>query len=139
MQLPELKADISVPHFCSLGSMKTVNVWLGTAGTVTALHYDSDDNFLAQVAGFKYVRLYMHAEAPRLYATQAPRRDPRQHGESFSPVRVEAPDLHAHPDFANARYTETILAPGDSLFIPKLTWHYVRALTTSISVNFWFA
>ncbi|CAE7264182.1 kdm8, partial [Symbiodinium pilosum] len=52
MQIPELRSDIAIPHFCSLGKLQTVNVWIGTAGTVTALHYDLDDNFLVQVAGF---------------------------------------------------------------------------------------
>lgn len=53
LQIPELMSDIKVPHYCSLGELQTVNVWMGTAGTVTALHYDLDDNFLVQVAGFK--------------------------------------------------------------------------------------
>ena len=55
-----------------------------------------------------------------------------------SPVRVEAPDVGAYPEFADASYQEAILGPGDMLFIPKSVWHYVRSLTTSCSVNFWF-
>lgn len=135
-QMPSLQSDISVPHYCSLGALRTVNVWVGTAGTVTALHYDEDDNFLAQVAGYKYVRLYAEGEASRLYATVAPRGGGM--AASFSPVRVELPDLSEYPEFANAPYEEALLGPGDMMFIPKRCWHYVRSLTTSISVNFWF-
>eukprot|EP00439_Symbiodinium_sp_Y106_P051001 s1961_g6.t1 len=138
MQIPELRCQIYVPHFCSLGQLQTVNVWIGTAGTVTALHYDLDDNFLVQVAGFKYVRLYAFGESDNLYAEDAPRDRGKKHGASFSPVRVESPDLEVHPKFARAQYTETLLGPGEMLFIPKKCWHYVRSLTTSISVNFWF-
>jgi len=36
------------------------------------------------------------------------------------------------------RYSEAILAPGDMLFIPSKHWHYVRSLSPSFSVNFWF-
>ncbi|CAE8683930.1 unnamed protein product, partial [Polarella glacialis] len=137
--IPELRADISsVPLYCGLGQLQTVNVWMGTAGTVTALHYDLDDNFLVQVAGFKYVRLYSTDEADRLYAMEAPRDSSKKHGASFSPVRIEKPDLEAHPNFADAPYLETILGPGDMLFIPRHWWHYIRSLTTSVSVNFWF-
>lgn len=53
-------------------------------------------------------------------------------------VEVEAPDATRFPLFASATYTETILRPGDTLFIPRKCWHYVRSLSTSISVNFWF-
>ena len=49
-----------------------------------------------------------------------------------------APDLAAFPEFASARYEECLLAPGDMLFIPKSHWHYVRSLSTSVSVNVWF-
>merc|ERR1712187_664770 len=102
-QIPALRSDIAVPHYCALGEVRTVNVWLGTAGTVTALHYDEDDNFLSQVAGFKYVRLYLYEEAPKLYATATPRAN-LSHGASFSPVRAEHPDLATHPEFAKATY-----------------------------------
>ena len=53
-------------------------------------------------------------------------------------VRIEAPDLARHPRFARARCTEAVLGPGEMLFIPAGTWHYVRSLTPSLSVNFWF-
>jgi len=55
-----------------------------------------------------------------------------------SPVRVESPDLSSYPNFAEAEYEEAILGPGDVLYIPRSHWHYVRALSTSVSVNFWF-
>lgn len=140
-QIPELLGDVAVPHFCALGSLRTVNVWIGTAGTVTALHHDEDDNIFVQVAGFKYVRLYAPGESERLYSTGALLGDQAtlmKHGASFSPVRVECPDLGQHPEFSKAVYEETILGPGEVLFIPRFTWHYIRSLTTSISVNFWF-
>eukprot|EP00929_Paragymnodinium_shiwhaense_P107180 TRINITY_DN73247_c0_g1_i1.p1 TRINITY_DN73247_c0_g1~~TRINITY_DN73247_c0_g1_i1.p1 ORF type:complete len:544 (+),score=109.28 TRINITY_DN73247_c0_g1_i1:112-1743(+) len=137
-QMPELQKDIAVPQYCALGSLRTVNIWLGTVGTVTGLHYDNDENFLVQVAGFKYVRLYSQGESKRLYATTAPRDKCASHGASFSQVRVERPDLEAHPLFAEAEYQETILGPGDMLYIPRYTWHYIRSLSTSLSVNFWF-
>jgi lysine-specific demethylase 8 len=55
-----------------------------------------------------------------------------------SPVRVETPDAPAYPRFAEAEYEELILGPGDMLYIPRSHWHYVRALSTSVSINFWF-
>lgn len=52
---------------------------------------------------------------------------------------VEAADaLERWPLLAKARYTETVLQPGDALYIPNGVWHYVRSLSTSVSVNYWF-
>ena len=38
--------------------MLKVNAWFGPKGTVSPAHHDPYDNLLAQVVGFKYVRLF---------------------------------------------------------------------------------
>ena len=64
-----------------------------------------------------------------------------------------SPKAHYHKDFETAIYllkgkVETwfgknlkesmINEEGDFVYIPAKCWHYVRALTPSISINFWF-
>jgi len=61
------KDDFVVPDLVAVGSLSNVNAWFGTSGTVTPVHFDSYDNFLSQVAGFKYVRLYEPQQRPFLY------------------------------------------------------------------------
>ena len=135
-QLPHLLQSFCVPAY-GLGriGMAPPNAWIGTRGTVTTLHSDPDENLLCQVAGWKYVRLYARDQGDRLYARTLRAGTPTEFGTS--PVRIERPDLVAHPLFADAVYTECILHPGDVLYLPKQHWHYVRSLTTSVSVNFW--
>lgn len=41
-------------------------------------------------------------------------------------------------DFPKADYVEGILSEGQCLFIPKGWWHYVRSLSPSFSVSFWW-
>ena len=136
-QLRSLRDDFEVPPYCSLGRLQHVNAWLGTGGTVTPLHFDSYDNLLAQVVGTKYIRLYAPAETPKLYVRGAKAGGLCAQG-NVSEVDVEAPDLARHPRFAEAAYEEVTLRPGEMLFIPAHTWHYVRGLSTSWSVSFWF-
>lgn len=139
-QIPSLQRLFSVPAY-TLGRLRAdagaVNAWLGTKDTATALHRDPYLNLLAQTAGFKYVRLYADDQTEMLYP-EAAVRGGNDNTFTRSAVDVEAPDLVAFPRFAEAKFEETVLRPGDVLFMPRGMWHYVRGLTTSFSVNFWW-
>lgn len=136
-QIPELKEDIRLPDYCCLGEGDedeiTVNAWFGPGGTVSPLHQDPQQNFLAQVVGSKYIRLYSPEVTEKLYPHQS------QLLHNTSQVEVENPDLERFPEFAKAPYQECVLQPGDVLFIPVRHWHYVRSLELSFSVSFWWS
>ncbi|XP_062846412.1 lysine-specific demethylase 8 [Trichomycterus rosablanca] len=136
-QVPELKEDIRIPDYCCLGEGDeddiTINAWFGPGGTISPLHQDPEQNFLAQVVGRKYIRLYSPEETENLYPHQS------QLLHNTSQVDVENPDVMQFPDFLKASYQECVLQPGDVLFIPKQHWHYVRALELSFSVSFWWS
>jgi hypothetical protein len=51
---------------------------------------------------------------------------------------AETPNLTAYPLFGRARRFDALLSPGDLLFLPRMWFHYVRALDTSISINWFF-
>ena len=46
----------------------------------------------------------------------------------YSEVNVLAPDIQKHPKYFLAPYIETILCPGEMLFIPRGWWHFIKAL-----------
>ncbi|XP_068583980.1 lysine-specific demethylase 8 [Cebidichthys violaceus] len=136
-QIPELKEDIRPPDYCCLGEGDeddiTVNAWFGPGGTVSPLHQDPQQNFLAQVVGSKYIRLYSPEDTDKLYPHQS------QLLHNTSQVEVENPDAERFPEFSRAPYLECVLHPGDVLFIPVRHWHYVRSLELSFSVSFWWS
>ena len=145
-QLPHFQRDLApLPHsLCSLlnkgAGIRNINVWLGTDRTVTPLHFHRYHNFLFQVVGYKYVRLYEQTENEFLYLTSINNTSTlsTMNQNNICPVDVERVDMERYPLFRKARYTDIILGPGDALFIPQAVWHYVRSITPSFSVNFWF-
>uniref|UniRef100_F6VIT5 JmjC domain-containing protein 5 n=1 Tax=Xenopus tropicalis TaxID=8364 RepID=F6VIT5_XENTR len=136
-QIPELKEDICIPDYCCLGEASedeiTINAWFGPAGTVSPLHQDPQQNFLAQIVGRKYIRVYSVAETEKLYPFDS------SILHNTSQVDVESPDQNKFPRFSQASYQECILSPGQVLFIPVKWWHYIRALDLSFSVSFWWS
>ncbi|KAI1353708.1 hypothetical protein F5Y01DRAFT_322925 [Xylaria sp. FL0043] len=134
-----------------------LNAWFGPPGTISPLHNDPYHNVLAQVVGRKYVRLYSPLETARL-AARGKENGVEMGNTSALDVGVlegwdEAPsgDEDA-PDgsdnvmgrkrdmgaFRTVPFVDCILEPGDALYIPIGWWHYVRGLSVSFSVSFWW-
>ena len=132
-QIPELWEDVE-RNPCGV-EPSNVNTWIGTGGTRTPLHFDSYDNLLIQLVGCKYIRLYHPKETPNLYVSCD-----KGYGlqGNMSELDCETEDYHLHPLAKDAAFTEVLLLPGDCLYIPSRHWHYVRSLSTSASINYWF-
>ncbi|KAI8935371.1 hypothetical protein NX059_007954 [Plenodomus lindquistii] len=181
-QIPGLRADISIPDYCyctpaapsipcSTNSHTQLeepllNAWFGPAHTISPLHTDPYHNILAQVVGYKYVRLYAPSETARLYPrgvedggvdmgnTSSVDLDEavrlcggddwvgwRGSGAERKEEGVEERRREfeeKYPGFKDARYVEGVLGPGECLYLPVGWWHYVTSLTPSFSVSFWF-
>jgi lysine-specific demethylase 8 len=84
------------------------------------------------VVGSKYIRLYAPDQTPKLYANT------HTLTSNTSQVDCENPDLTRFPLFSSAEYWECVLGEGATLYIPPGWWHYVRSLSVSFSVSFWF-
>lgn len=99
---------------------------------VSPCHHDRYHNLLAQVVGEKYLRLFDVDQTEQLY----PHEDKLLWNTSR--VDVESPDLDKFPKFKEAKYCECVLKAGELLYIPPKYWHYVRSLSISFSVSFWW-
>ncbi|KAH6895331.1 hypothetical protein B0T10DRAFT_477671 [Thelonectria olida] len=163
-QIPSLRNDIHTPDFCWTNvpghplspshnqppvDVPQLNAWFGPARTITPLHTDGYHNLLCQAVGAKYLRLYPPS------ATKHMRRRSPEHGVDMSNTSAldvgvlegwdERPEGTSEEDVERMRaalegveYRECILEPGDTLVIPIGWWHYVRSLSVSFSVSFWW-
>ncbi|KAI1470789.1 Clavaminate synthase-like protein [Daldinia caldariorum] len=163
-QLPALRNDILVPDYCYTAPPRhptdssidqpeldepLLNAWFGPPGTITPLHTDPYHNVLTQVVGRKYVRLYSPLSTERMQARG------KENGvemgntslmdvgviEGWDSIPDDEEDGFSKEDLVNFKavpFLDCILEPGDALYIPIGWWHYVRGLSVSFSVSFWW-
>ncbi|XP_018654420.1 hypothetical protein Smp_128500 [Schistosoma mansoni] len=144
-QIPELENDIYIPDYCYItgGSDESINdnnnnntietnLWFGPKNTISPLHHDNDRaNLLTQINGSKLIILYPSIETKNLY----PYNDLLS---NTSQIDLDHIDLIKFPKLKNAYGYYGIIKKGEMLYIPPRCWHYVRSLTCSFSVNFWW-
>ena len=107
-------------------------IWISSSGMITHGHFDQDFNFFVQLVGEKKFTLWSSSQHEMMYVF--PRIHPLWHK---SRVNFRAPDLSQFPQFAHTRALQVTVGPGDVLFIPPYTWHYVETLTPSVSLSTW--
>lgn len=155
-QIPSLRNDISIPDYCFTEPPQPLetrtesehitprleepllNAWFGPAATVSPLHTDPYHNILCQVVGTKYVRLYKPDQTDKLYPRGVEEGVDMSNTSELDVEGKQDELLKKFPLFHGAEYVETILEEGQSLYIPAGWWHYVRSLTVSFSVSFWW-
>ncbi|MFP2929768.1 cupin-like domain-containing protein, partial [Pyxidicoccus sp. 3LG] len=103
-----------------------VKLWVGPAGTHTALHHDLGTVLFGQISGRKRFRLIPSFQTQCLYS----------HRDVWSQVDAEHPDLERFPAYREADVLEDVVGPGEMLLIPAGWWHQVLALDVSVSVTF---
>jgi len=129
--IPELIKDLPSSLNLWSGQIEDVMFWLGPTGTISPVHFDESDNFLAQILGIKKIIFIEPKYSHCLY----PYKEKDKY--IYSPVDLEQPDFIRFPKLVEIQSRVCIIEPGEMIFIPKGHWHFVRALESSISLNFW--
>jgi cupin-like protein len=125
--LRELWDDIpACPEYLRDDPQERGFFWYGPQDTVTPLHHDLTNNFMAQIRGRKLIRLIAAYELADVY----------NHLHCFSQVDLDHIDYDKFPRFRNVRVIDVVIGPGDLFFLPVGWWHYVRALDISITMTF---
>eukprot|EP00392_Amoebophrya_sp_AT5.2_P006104 g6114.t1 len=151
-----LKHDVPWCEYATASS-----IWMGSANTVTELHTDTMDNVYMQVCGFKRIKLAKPGFQFKYYLKQKQNDDDHeaegkscrdgqntkanQAGNGVEKRAASSDDegnfmkgfraFGEHDDIPLCY--DFVVGPGDVVFIPKGWWHGMKALTPSISVNFW--
>lgn len=117
----------SLPEVCDRDRLaERSSFWFGPAGTVTPLHHDTLMLFHTQVVGRKRWRFVSPLQTPRVY----------NHFEVYSPIDLDAVDGSRFPDFQGVQVLETVVEPGETMFLPLAWWHQVSSLDISLSFSY---
>jgi len=137
-EFPELVQDFGKPPWNNENIVygeHSVNLWFGEAGNATPIHFDCSHNFLIQIYGKKYIRLFAPEDTKYLYHHTSQ----TQGSYHLSQISdIDNYDDEEYPQFKNALAYEAILLPEETLFIPAGWWHDIRSLDHAISINFWW-
>jgi hypothetical protein len=125
--LKELWNDIDgLPEYLDPNRPEKGFLWIGPAGTITPLHHDLTNNFMAQVLGRKHVKIISACHSAYVY----------NHLHCYSQVDMTDIDYDRFPLMRQAKVLDVTLEPGEILFLPVGCWHYVRGLDISITMSF---
>ncbi|KAJ3660275.1 hypothetical protein Zmor_004730 [Zophobas morio] len=118
------------------GPLTSNLLFIAMEGNQTPCHYDEQENFFAQVQGYKRCILFPPSQFECLYPYPVHHPHDRQ-----SMVDFEHPDNAKFPKFKDAKGCEAIVGPGDVLYIPIYWWHHIESLMRggpTTTVNFWY-
>lgn len=131
--LPEADVDLEkfpsdyFPNWYRAEWWKFAQLFLGPPYSVTPLHFDCllTHNLFFQIKGRKRFVLIAREQLKYCYP----------HHWRWCEVNVEEPDYDHYPLYGKAKPAEVIVEPGDSLYLPPGTLHYVQSLDRALSFN----
>ena len=117
-QAPDLRKDLLWPDITKGFSKSFVFMFFGCKGSVTQLHYDPDLSHLLHTVlhGKKRVVIFPNEQSKNLY---------KHPFSTRSYVDVDHPDLSKFPRLKYATGYQTLLHPGETLFMPSGYWHHM--------------
>ncbi|KAJ8906615.1 hypothetical protein NDN08_003108 [Rhodosorus marinus] len=115
-------------------------VWMSTAGSVSALHYDDADSFLVQIRGTKRVIFVKPDDLDKLACFPVGHPLGRRSRIDITEGDTFGGNSSArHASFwreADSRCLSVLLHPGDILFFPARWAHYIESVTASVSLTY---
>ncbi|KAM7207270.1 hypothetical protein V8F20_002332 [Naviculisporaceae sp. PSN 640] len=153
--LSQFSEKIPIPDFVTQagkGDIYKSSFWMGLEPTCTPWHRDPNPNYFLQVKRSKAVRILPRKRGQALFdqamATLPPaeRSTSRQlrGAEMMQQLQRDALENAVWGPEAPEEMLETVLRPGDALFIPQGWWHSLRggrneeAKHLNFSINWWF-
>jgi hypothetical protein len=133
--------DVRLPSYIKRERVGAMFVWLKNMGWYDNKSHaepNAASNLNLQILGKKHVWLFPPHDA-RLVAA-VPQRETLMEPPYFTSEQTVYAPSDEHPEFKDVRCYETVLEPGDVIFIPTLWFHwFVHYDMYQMNANVWFA
>ncbi|EDO30444.1 predicted protein, partial [Nematostella vectensis] len=130
-------AEVQVPPAIMCGTfakfLHETNLWIGSGGTRSVIHYDADHNIHCMMAGRKDFIMIHQKFKQQLKLGKFP-----QFGSGFSMVNPDEINLDLYPNISDVEWTYATINDGDCIFLPSGYIHQVRSYGRSISATMLF-
>lgn len=136
-RFPKIQDLIACADTLAERKLWTRLLWVGSGRHVVDLHHDEMLNLITMYSGVKRITLLPPTSLPSLYPAPLHR---KVGGVPRSLVKLLSLDHERYPRMEEALRAscQTVLYPGDALFIPPLWWHYVESYGFNLMVNAWY-
>ncbi|KAK3945681.1 lysine-specific demethylase JMJ30 [Diplogelasinospora grovesii] len=148
----ELQEDVPTPELvrkAGKGDVYDSSIWFGLEPTYTPWHRDPNPNLFCQLCSSKAVRLLPPLRGEQVFFQVRAQLGGQRAGHSRlrGEEMMQGAERRAFLDAiwgpqAPGDMQETVVHPGDALFVPKGWWHSVKSVgdrgRLNGSVNWWF-
>ncbi len=129
----------AIPEFIPRNGFRSSNLYIGPGGNKTLLHNDEVQSLLVMLEGEKHFAVFPPDQSRYLYPYHAfDIRSIRQHRVLDSKINPVNIDTGRFPKLARAKGWHGVLKPGQALFIPAGTWHYIESDDPNLAVNYFW-
>ncbi|WP_437755162.1 cupin-like domain-containing protein [Sorangium sp. So ce1389] len=137
---PRISDYYEVPKYVPMPRQLTIALWIGPSGTISHFHKD----YYYQIPFLRNENCFVQICGKKQFVLVPPEYDDCMSVAGSDSTNVKSEillntwDRAKHPRLAEARMLQTVLGPGDVLYLPRDHWHYVTSLEKSIALSFWW-
>jgi len=131
LNLDSLLDELKVPDLIPADDLEVGVTWIQGQGVQSWLHCDPYDNLYVQIRGRKHIQLMDPAYWREVYLNTT--------NKGYCEVDAFEPDFEAFPMYASVPIVQTILEPGELLYMPVFWFHAIQSLgPVNITTNWWY-
>ena len=131
--------ESAVPTFIPSGKLRVSNLYIGPGSNKSLLHFDEVHGLLIMVEGQKRFSLFPPDQTKNMYPYSVFNlKSVAQHRVLDSKVNADNLDFRRFPRIRNAKGWHGVIKPGQALFIPAGTWHYIESDDLNVAVNYFW-